>query len=96
MREVLVGNITARITASGTVVTGKWLVDSSTLTATNAGTVKASRSIGRTSTFLPPERTTLSPGRAAQKELRLPRRANRAHRKLRFRHEPTDVRFCHV
>ena len=32
---------------------------------------------GRTSTFLPPERTTLSPGRAAQKELRLPR-ANRA------------------
>jgi hypothetical protein len=22
--------------------------------------------------------------------------ANRAHRKLRFRHELTDVRFCHV
>jgi hypothetical protein len=42
MREVLVGNITARITASGTVVTGKWLVDSSAVTATNAGTVKAS------------------------------------------------------
>src|SRR5258708_23309479 len=47
-------------------------------------------------TFLPPESTTLSPGRAAQKELRLPRRANRAHRKLRFRHELTDFRFCHV
>jgi len=46
--------------------------------------------------FSPPERTTLSPGRAAQKELRLPRRANRAHRKLRFRHELTDVPFWHV
>jgi hypothetical protein len=30
------------------------------------------------------------------KGIRLPQRANRAHRKLRFRHELTDVRFCHV
>ena len=60
------------------------------------GVAATRSSIGRTSTFLPPERTTLSPGRAAQKELRLPRRANRAHRKLRFRHEVTDVRFCDV
>ena len=34
--------LTARITGSGTVATGKWLVDCSPVTATNAGTVKAS------------------------------------------------------
>jgi len=48
--------------------------------------------VDRQNEYFSPARTHyLSPGRAAQKELRLPRRANRAHRKLRFRHELTDV-----